>query len=98
MRWIEFAGPVDRPTCGAAPSRRKRKPRERADTDGMAAIGEADPVDAVRRPRCGLVFSAVRHGHDGRHITGRTEFETIPRYRPRCGEDSTGKWPPARKG
>lgn len=98
MEWIEFARPVDCPTCGAAPGRRKREPREQADADETAAIGEVDPVDAVHRPRCDLVSSVVHHGHDGRHIANRTEFEAIPRYRPRCGEDSTDRWLPMGKG
>lgn len=91
MRRIKFARPVDCPTCGATPSHRKWKPRTQVDTDEMVAISEVNPVDAVRCPRCDLVFSVVHYEHDDCHITSRTEFETIPRYRPWRGEDLTDK-------
>lgn len=98
MRRIEFARPVDCPTCGAAPSRRKWKPRKIVDVDEMVAIRDVDPVDAVHCPRCDLVLSVSHFEHDDTYITSWTEFETIPRYRPRCGEDLTNEWSPIRKG
>lgn len=73
------------------PSHRKWKPREPVYTDEMVAIRDVGPVDAVHRPRCDLVFSVSHCEHDDTYITSRTEFETIPRYRPWCGEDSTDK-------
>lgn len=91
MKWIEFARPCDRPTCGATASRQKWKPRKQVDTDEMVAISEVNPVDAVRCPRCDLVFSVMHYERDDCYITSRTEFETIPRYRPWCGEDLTDK-------
>lgn len=91
MKWIKFARPIDCPTCGAPPSRQKWKPRKQVDANEMVAISEVDPVDAVHCPRRDLVFSVSHYEHDDRYITSRTEFETIPRYRPWCGEDLTDK-------
>lgn len=87
MKWIKFARPVDCPTCGAPPSRQKWKPRKPVDVDKMVAISDVNPVDAVRCPRCDLVFSVSHYEHDDCYITSWTEFETIPRYCPWCGED-----------
>lgn len=86
-RRIKFAKPVDCPTCGATPSQQKWKPRKLVYTDQVVAIGDVDPVDAVHCPRCDLVFGVVYYEHDDTYITSWTEFETIPRYCPWCGED-----------
>lgn len=91
MKWIKFARLVDCPTCGATPSRQKWKPRKQVDTNEMVAISKVNPVDAVRCPRCDLVFSVSHYEHDDCYITSWTEFETIPRYCPWCGEDLTDK-------
>lgn len=40
-------------------------------------------------PRCDLVFGVVHYEHDDTYITSWTEFETVPRYCPWCGEDLT---------
>ena len=48
---------------------------------------DVDPVDAAHCTGCGPVPGAVHHGHDGTYTASRTEFETTPRYRTRCGED-----------
>lgn len=89
MKRIKFARPVDCPTCGATPSHQKWKPRKLVYTNEMVAIGDVDPVDAVHCPRCDLVFGVVHYEHDDTYITSWTEFETVPRYCPWCGEDLT---------
>lgn len=78
---------VDCPTCGATPSHQKWKPRKMTDLDDVAIISECDPVDAVHCPRCDLVFRVSHFEHDDTYITNWDEMETIPRYRPWCGED-----------
>ena len=80
MKRIKFARPVDCPTCGA-------KPRKTADANEMAAIGDANPVDAVHCSRCDLVFRVSHFEHDDTYITSRDEIETIPRYCPWCGAE-----------
>lgn len=86
-RRIRFIRGVDCPTCGATPSHRKRKPREMADLDYVAIIGECNPVDAVHRPRCDLVFRVSHFEHDDTYVTNWDGIGTVPRYRTWCGED-----------
>lgn len=85
MKRIKFARPVDCPTCGATPCQQKWKPRKTVDANEVAAIGDANPVDAVHCRRCDLVFRVSHFDHDDTYITSWDEIETIPRYCPWCG-------------
>lgn len=87
MKRIKFARPVDCPTCGATTCHQKWKPRKTVDENEVAAIGDANPVDAVRCRRCDLVFRVSHFEHDDTYITSWDEIETIPRYCPWCGAE-----------
>lgn len=85
-KMTKFARAVDCQTCGATPSHQKWKPRKTVNLDDYTPIADCDPVDAVRCPKCDLVFCVTHFEHDDTYITSWDEIETIPRYCPWCGE------------
>lgn len=88
------------PTCGAVPSHWTKSPRSAVSDTAVVVpmaervpadlVGDYDPRDVFRCPRCGFMGCVSEHPEDADGYIDWDDWEYGPDYCPRCGARMEG--------